>query len=98
MREPTIESRGTFRVLGIQVQAGSGGLQPPEAWVRFWPRVGEIHDRAGDGAYGLTANLDPASGSFDYLAGVHVMTDAPPHRGCSPYSSRPSGTPCSPAR
>jgi len=81
MNEPPIESRSAFRVVGIQVRAGAGGLNPPEAWAQLWPRVGEIHDQAGDGAYGVSANFDPASGSFDYLAGVRVTSDAAPPPG-----------------
>jgi len=77
-----IVHRGTFRVVGIKYRGKNAKGEIPKLWEeRFFPRLGEIRQVVEAGVfYGVEGNYDPATGNFDYLAGLEVDADAPvPH-------------------
>ncbi len=75
--EPQFVSLPAFTLVGMMMCVRPGGKVPGQLWDEFGPRMGEIKHMAGpEMAYGLTANMDMASGEFDYMAGVQVSGTA----------------------
>lgn len=72
--KPEIASRPAFTVVGVKYRGNNPTGDIPALWEqKFFPRVSEVQsvvDR--DVYYGVMDNYDPATGEFDYLAGVEV--------------------------
>jgi predicted transcriptional regulator YdeE len=77
--EPRIVSKPAVSIMGLTVRAKGGSPEIPGLWEMLMPRVGEIHNRLGDDAYGVVDNFDEAEGMMDYTAGYEVdPTQEPP--------------------
>ncbi len=71
--EPRFISLPAFTLVGMMMRVKPQGKVPGQLWDEFGPRMDEIKHVAGpDVAYGLTVNMDMASGEFDYMAGMQV--------------------------
>jgi len=71
--EPKIVSRKAFTVVGIKYRGKNENNEIPQMWQELGPRVEEIKDMVGPQvAYGISANMDMATGEFDYIAGFEV--------------------------
>lgn len=75
--EPRFVALPAFTLVGMMMRVRPGGKVPGQLWDEFGPRMSEIQHVAGpDMAYGLTDNMDMATGEFDYLAGLQVSSTA----------------------
>ena len=73
--ESRFVSLPTFTLVGMMMRVKPQGKVPGQLWDEFGPRTSEIRHMAGpDVAYGLTNNMDMATGEFDYMAGVQVTS------------------------
>ena len=73
--EPKFVSLPAFTLVGMMMRVKPQGKVPGQLWDEFGPRMGEIRHVAGpDVAYGLTTNMDMATGEFDYMAGMQVSS------------------------
>ena len=71
--EPKIVNREAFTVVGIKYRGTNEQNEIPQVWQALMPRVPEIKNiTKPDVAYGISGNLDQASGEFDYVAGYEV--------------------------
>jgi AraC family transcriptional regulator len=71
--EPRIVKREAFSVVGMHCRGRNQGGEIPEMWREFGPRVPEIKNIVEDSvAYGISDNMDPDTGEFDYVAGFEV--------------------------
>ena len=71
--EPEIREIESFVVVGLRERFGPGtnhGI--PALWQRFVPRIPEIVSRRPGATFGVCANANPKTGTFDYIAGVAV--------------------------
>ena len=78
--EYRIESYPAFTAVGMKSRYGKNANEIPQLWEAFVPRIGEVVHRDGSHhSYGLMGNYDPATGEFDYMAGLPVTetTDIP---------------------
>jgi AraC family transcriptional regulator len=79
--EPRIVDRPEFTVVGMHVRGKNETNEIPRMWQDLGPRVQEIKNMVpANAAYGISANMDPATGEFDYVAGfeVSLADDVPP--------------------
>jgi AraC family transcriptional regulator len=67
--EPQIVERPAFTVIGMKYRGRNEHNEIPGLWEQFVPRMGEV-PRSGAAAYGVMGNYDPATGEFDYVAGL----------------------------
>ena len=75
--EPKFVSLPAFTLVGMKVRVKPQSNTPGQLWDEFGPRMGEIqHPAAPDVAYGVTDNMDMATGEFDYFAGMEVSSTA----------------------
>ena len=75
--EPKFVSRPAFTLVGMKVRVKPQSNTPGQLWDEFGPRMGEIqHPAEPDVAYGLSDNMDMATGEFDYSAGMAVNSTA----------------------
>lgn len=73
--EPKIVSRERFTVIGMKYRGKNESNEIPQLWQELGPRVEEIKNIVGPHvAYGICANMDMASGEFDYIAGFEVSS------------------------
>ena len=73
--EPNIVRRKGFTVVGMKYRGKNENNEIPQMWQELGPRVEEIKDMVGPQvAYGISANMDMASGDFDYIAGFEVSS------------------------
>lgn len=73
--ETKIVVRGAFTVVGLKYRGKNEHNEIPQLWQALGPRTGEIEHLADDtAAYGISANMDMASGEFDYIAGFEVSS------------------------
>jgi AraC family transcriptional regulator len=71
--EPKIVSRKSFTVVGMHYRGKNEQNEIPQMWQALGPRVPEIKHISNDKvAYGISDNMDPATGEFDYIAGFEV--------------------------
>ena len=72
-----IVSKPKFTVVGIKYHGKNEHNEIPQLWQHFGPRMGEVQHPANSAtAYGLMGNYDPATGEFDYLAGMEAENTA----------------------
>lgn len=75
---PKIVARDAFGVIGLCYRGNNDNQEIPALWDAFVPRAREItHVVNEDVVYGIADSFDRASGTFEYLAGLEVMRDAP---------------------
>lgn len=75
--EPKIVKKEAFSVIGMHCRGRNQEGEIPEMWREFGPRVPEIQNIVSDSvAYGISDNMDPDTGEFDYVAGFEV-SDVP---------------------
>ncbi len=70
--EPSIETRDTIRVVGMEMEFVPDGSQSPkigEHWARFAPVMHSVPNRTGNATYGV---IQAADQGLNYLAGVAV--------------------------
>jgi AraC family transcriptional regulator len=73
--EPKIVSRPAFTVVGLKYRGKNENNEIPQLWQQLDPRAKEIKDMVGPPvAYGISANVDHATGEFDYVAGFEVSS------------------------
>jgi AraC family transcriptional regulator len=73
MEPKKITTRSAFTIVGMAIRTRNEQNEIPEMWGAFDPRVGEIKNIVDPHvAYGISANMDEATGEFDYLAGFAV--------------------------
>ena len=71
--EPKIVERGGFTIIGMKYRGKNENSEIPRMWEILNPRACEIKDRVDDRvAYGISANMDESTGTFDYIAGFEV--------------------------
>ena len=71
--EPEIREIESFVVVGVRKrfdEETKHGI--PALWQRFVPRIPEIASRRPGVTFGVCANVNAETGSFDYIAGVAV--------------------------
>ena len=74
MEIKTVEKKA-FTVVGLKYRGKNEQNEIPQLWQALGPRSGEIQHRADHTtAYGICANMDEASGEFDYVAGFVVRS------------------------
>ncbi|MGD8399131.1 MAG: GyrI-like domain-containing protein [Anaerolineae bacterium] len=72
MEIKTVE-REPFTVVGLKYRGRNENAEIPQLWRDLGPHSGEIEHIADDTvAYGISANMDAATGAFDYVAGFAV--------------------------
>ena len=70
-------SRPTFTLAGMAMRVKPQGKTPGQLWDEFGPHMGEVpHVVGAEVAYGLSDNMDMATGEFDYMAGMQVNSTA----------------------
>jgi AraC family transcriptional regulator len=73
--EPKIINRTAFTVVGMHVHGKNEQNEIPRLWQVLGPRVEEIKNMVpASPAYGISANMDTATGEFDYVAGFEVSS------------------------
>ncbi|MES1156823.1 MAG: GyrI-like domain-containing protein [Alphaproteobacteria bacterium] len=70
---PTRSFVGLMQTYGAEAPA-----KIPELWRRFAPHIGSIPGQAGHVAYGIIAHMRHQPFSFDYMAGVEVVSGSAP--------------------
>lgn len=76
--EPQIVSRPAFTLMGLKhhVRPFDPGIM--QLWQQIGMRMGEIQPFVtGAASYGVSDNMDTATGEFDYTAAFEVRPDAP---------------------
>lgn len=75
--EPKFVSLPAFTLVGMKMHVRPQGKVPGQLWDEFGPRMVEVQHVAGpEMAYGLTDNMNMATGEFNYMAGVQVSSAA----------------------
>jgi AraC family transcriptional regulator len=73
--EPKIIERGAFTVVGLKYRGKNENNEIPQVWEAFHPRIGEIPNLVTDFvAYGISAEMDPGTREFTYVAGFEVSS------------------------
>ena len=71
--EPKIITQDAFTVAGLAHRGTTDANKISELWGKFFARVGELRGVVeAEVAYGVMANLDEASGEYDYIAAMRV--------------------------
>ena len=71
--EPKIVTRERFTVVGMHYRGKNEHNEIPQLWGVFGPRMSEVKDVANPSVcYGISDNMDPTTGEFDYIAGLEV--------------------------
>lgn len=71
--EPKIVNVEGFTVVGMRYRGTNAENEIPQMWQVLGPRVPEIkHIASHDAAFGISDNMDKATGEFDYIAGFKV--------------------------
>lgn len=71
--KPKIVEREGFAVVGMRYHGKNENNEIPQMWGAFGPRMKEIKYVANPSVcYGISDNMDPATGKFDYIAGLEV--------------------------
>jgi AraC family transcriptional regulator len=84
--EPQFISLPAFTLVGVKMRVKPQGKVPGQLWDEFGPRMGEIQHVIGpERAYGLTDNMNMATGEFDYMAAMHVSSAAAIPAGMAAY-------------
>jgi predicted transcriptional regulator YdeE len=84
--EPRSVALPAFTLVGMKMRVKPQGKVPGQLWDEFGPRMAEIRHVAGpDVAYGLTTNMDMATGEFDYMAAMQVSRAADVRTGMTAY-------------
>ena len=82
--EPEIRDIESFVVVGVRERFDQATKQRiPALWQRFVPRIPEIVSRRPGATFGVCANANAKTGSFDYIAGVAVDSVEPVPEGLS---------------
>lgn len=77
MMEPKFVTCPAFTLAGMAMRVKPQGKTPGQLWDEFGPRMGEVQHVAGPNvSYGLSDNMDMATGEFDYMAGMQVSSPA----------------------
>lgn len=78
---PVIQSRESFRVIGLSVQCSFGNNSPiPPLWQTLNARAAEFDERALDAGYGVCCDAD-GQGNFRYVAGFVGIANSPIPKG-----------------
>jgi AraC family transcriptional regulator len=88
--EPQIIDRAGMTVVGMKHRGRNEHNEIPHLWEQFAPRMAEVSS-ISPAAYGLMYNYDPATGEYDYLAGVQVDSSAVVPEGMASWEV-PAGT------
>jgi AraC family transcriptional regulator len=73
--EPRIVEKSGFTVVGLRYHGKNENSEIPQVWDALHTRIGEIKNLVTDRiAYGISANMDPETGEFDYIAGFEVSS------------------------
>lgn len=73
--EHTIKQKPAFTVVGMKHRGAPGNPEIPKLWDRFIPLEQQIKHRAEPHiGYGVMGRYDPATNTFDYMAGVPVTS------------------------
>lgn len=75
--EPKFVTRSAFTLVGMTMRVKPQGKVPGQLWDEFGPRMSEIQHTILTGvAYGVSDNMEMATGQFDYSAGLEVDSTA----------------------
>lgn len=71
--EPQVINKPEFIVVGVKYHGRNDNDEIRALWAEFSERMDEVPHRSASGhAIGLIDSYDPATGEFDYMAGVEV--------------------------
>jgi predicted transcriptional regulator YdeE len=71
--EPKIARKEAFSIVGMHYRGNNAEGEIPQIWRKVGPRMSEIKNIVEHGAaYGVSDNMDQATGEFDYIAGFAV--------------------------
>ena len=71
--EPEIVRKDAFSIVGMHYRGNNAEGEIPQMWGELGPRMSEIKNIAEHSvAYGVSDNMDQATGEFNYIAGFAV--------------------------